>query len=342
MEAVLSDAVGRVVVEDGLARMEPYEPVQRLHEKMQACCELQTALRHHRDEATLASKVTQAESNRASGSGRPRARHILQYSKAELRSMGWRGETYFSRSQGGRPAPYIEDKDSDSDYEYDDLTSVPEHELADSWREASDGGGGGGGDADVTKGQGRPSPRDSDSVQEDSAQTTKLRTEAEEAVSQDPQRKLSKKARKGAKGNKVENLSQISGAIAGLPLVAVLELGSITALPVLSSWYSKQQNFLLAMNKMLDLKPARLEQETRLQKMKKLQEAGQGLYDQESQLQKEMAGRKNQASIENLVQQIFKSKRACTRHAKGTHFQEAVEEMLHPDLSAQACILLLI
>jgi hypothetical protein len=130
-------------------------------------------------------------------------------------------------------------------------------------------------------------------------------------------------------------MSQIRGAIADLPLVDVLDLGSETALPVLSSWYSKQQAFLLAMNKMLDLKPARLEQETRMQKMKKLQEAGQGLYDQESQLQKEMAGRKNQASIENLAQQIFKSKRACSRHAKGTQFQEAVEEMLHPDLSAQ-------
>jgi hypothetical protein len=103
-----SAAVGRVVVEDGLARMEQDELVQRLHEKMLA--------------------------QPASRSGRPRAKHILQHSKAELRSMGWRGETYFSRSQGGRSAPYIENMDSDSDYEYDDLTNVPENELADSWR----------------------------------------------------------------------------------------------------------------------------------------------------------------------------------------------------------------
>jgi len=101
------DALGRVVVEDGLARMERDELVQRLHEQMLA--------------------------QPASSSGRPRAKHILQYSKAELRSMGWRGETYFSRSQGGRSAPYIEDMDSDSDFEYDDLTNVPEDELADSW-----------------------------------------------------------------------------------------------------------------------------------------------------------------------------------------------------------------
>ena len=61
---------------------------------------------------------------RGGSSGRPRARHILQYSKAELRSMGWRGETYFSRSQN-RMAPFIEGMDSDSDNSYNDLSEVP-------------------------------------------------------------------------------------------------------------------------------------------------------------------------------------------------------------------------
>jgi hypothetical protein len=61
----------------------------------------------------------------------------LQYSKEELRRMGWRGETYFSRSQNGRAAPYIDDMDSDSDYEYDDLSRVPEHLLSKSWDDPS-------------------------------------------------------------------------------------------------------------------------------------------------------------------------------------------------------------
>jgi hypothetical protein len=51
--------------------------------------------------------------------------------------MGWRGETYFSRSQNGRAAPYIDDMDSDSDYEYDDLSRVPEHLLSKSWDDPS-------------------------------------------------------------------------------------------------------------------------------------------------------------------------------------------------------------
>ena len=55
-------------------------------------------------------------------SGRPRVRHILQHSQAELERLGWSGETYSSRSQGGRPAPYIFGMDSDSDCSYDDLT----------------------------------------------------------------------------------------------------------------------------------------------------------------------------------------------------------------------------
>ena len=68
---------------------------------------------------------------------RQRSRHILQYSKEELRRMGWRGETYFSRSQNGRAAPYIDDMDSDSDYSYDDLSGVPEHLLSKSWDDPS-------------------------------------------------------------------------------------------------------------------------------------------------------------------------------------------------------------
>ena len=68
-------------------------------------------------------------------SGRPRARHILQHSTVELERMGWRGETYSSRSQGGRPAPYIDGMDSDSDCSYDDLANVPEHMLAASWQQ---------------------------------------------------------------------------------------------------------------------------------------------------------------------------------------------------------------
>jgi hypothetical protein len=58
-------------------------------------------------------------------SGRPRVRHILQHSQAELERLGWSGETYSSRSQGGRPAPYIFGMDSDSDCSYDDLTLSP-------------------------------------------------------------------------------------------------------------------------------------------------------------------------------------------------------------------------
>ena len=49
--------------------------------------------------------------------------------------MGWRGETYFSRSQNGRMAPFIEGMDSDSDNSYDDLSEVPEHLLPESWCE---------------------------------------------------------------------------------------------------------------------------------------------------------------------------------------------------------------
>jgi hypothetical protein len=61
----------------------------------------------------------------------------LQYSKEELRRMGWRGEVYFSNSQNGKVAPYIDDMDSDSDYSYDDLSGVPEHLLSKSWQDPS-------------------------------------------------------------------------------------------------------------------------------------------------------------------------------------------------------------
>ena len=71
---------------------------------------------------------------RVGASGRPRAKHILQYSKAELQAMGWSGEQYFSRSQN-RMAPYVSDMDSDSDYSYDDVSNVAEHLLPQSWRE---------------------------------------------------------------------------------------------------------------------------------------------------------------------------------------------------------------
>ena len=61
----------------------------------------------------------------------------MQYSKEELRRMGWRGEVYFSKSQNGKVAPYIDDMDSDSDYSYDDLSGVPEHLLSKSWQDSS-------------------------------------------------------------------------------------------------------------------------------------------------------------------------------------------------------------
>jgi tetratricopeptide (TPR) repeat protein len=76
----------------------------------------------------------QPAETRVGKSGRPRARHILQYSKAELRGMGWNGQQYFSRSQD-RMAPYVSDMDSDSDYSYDDLSNIPEHLLPQTWRE---------------------------------------------------------------------------------------------------------------------------------------------------------------------------------------------------------------
>eukprot|EP00948_MAST-09A_sp_MAST-9A-sp1_P001090 g1090.t1 len=61
-------------------------------------------------------------------------KHILQYTKQELQNLGWDGSTYFSRSQGGRSAPYIQGYDSDSDYEYDDLITVPEYLLPSTWK----------------------------------------------------------------------------------------------------------------------------------------------------------------------------------------------------------------
>lgn len=65
--------------------------------------------------------------------GRQRKRHILQYSKAELRMMGWTGDQYLSRSQK-RMTPYIPGMDSDSDFSYDDLHEMPEHLLPKSWK----------------------------------------------------------------------------------------------------------------------------------------------------------------------------------------------------------------
>jgi tetratricopeptide (TPR) repeat protein len=65
---------------------------------------------------------------------RVKRKHILQYTKKELKDLGWDGQTYFSRSQGGRSAPFIQHYDSDSDYEYDDLSDVPEHLLPSTWQ----------------------------------------------------------------------------------------------------------------------------------------------------------------------------------------------------------------
>jgi len=64
-------------------------------------------------------------------------KHILQYTKQELRDLGWDGSTYFSRSQGGRPAPYVEGHESDSDYEYDDLRDVSEDQLQFTWQKGT-------------------------------------------------------------------------------------------------------------------------------------------------------------------------------------------------------------
>lgn len=75
----------------------------------------------------------EASGDRAGRSGRKRRRHILQYSKSELMTLGWTGEQYFSHSQR-RMAPYIAGMDSDSDYSYDDLHNVPEHLLPKTWK----------------------------------------------------------------------------------------------------------------------------------------------------------------------------------------------------------------
>ena len=47
--------------------------------------------------------------------GHARVRHIGSFSGAELRRIGWTGETYFSHSQGGLNVPYVDGFDSDSD-----------------------------------------------------------------------------------------------------------------------------------------------------------------------------------------------------------------------------------
>eukprot|EP00391_Amoebophrya_sp_Ameob2_P007913 CAMPEP_0178984898 /NCGR_PEP_ID=MMETSP0795-20121207/1864_1 /TAXON_ID=88552 /ORGANISM="Amoebophrya sp., Strain Ameob2" /LENGTH=415 /DNA_ID=CAMNT_0020675819 /DNA_START=109 /DNA_END=1356 /DNA_ORIENTATION=+ len=75
---------------------------------------------------------------RSNGSGRPREKHILQYSGAELQALGWRGSaTYASRSQE-RPAPYLSDLDSSSEFSYDDLRDIPADLLPATWSDSEE------------------------------------------------------------------------------------------------------------------------------------------------------------------------------------------------------------
>ena len=53
--------------------------------------------------------------------GRARVRHIGSFSSAELRRIGWTGETYFSHSKGGLNVPYVDGFDSDSDESYEPI-----------------------------------------------------------------------------------------------------------------------------------------------------------------------------------------------------------------------------
>jgi len=146
--------------------------------------------------------------------------------------------------------------------------------------------------------------------------------------------KMARTNAKGKKPGKLESAAQIRGMIAGMPLVAALDLSGEPA-AVLASWYETTHAYFRAATKVLDMAPERKEQVTRLEKLNKLLKALQELYENEAQLEKEMAGRQNQANAANLTHLILKSKRSSSRHAQGTQHQEVVEAMLHPDLPAE-------
>jgi len=134
--------------------------------------------------------------------------------------------------------------------------------------------------------------------------------------------KSSKKQPKSAenKVQKIEVTAQLVDYISSLPYVKMLELADQHDAGILAHWYTTNQTYVLAMTKMLDQQPDCKQLEAKLKKIKKLQKSASEAHKLETQLQKELTGRKNKDNIENLVQQIAKSKKSLATHAAGTKY----------------------
>ena len=130
---------------------------------------------------------------------------------------------------------------------------------------------------------------------------------------------VSSPASRGAAANKkaaprhAEKPEEIVKWMANMPYIKALELHEPAAADVLAKWYHMHQEYVISTTQMLDLGPERKQLQLKVQKHKKILEAVQSKEKLENQLEKEMAGRKNKDSIDNLVQQIAKSRTAVSR-----------------------------
>ena len=134
-------------------------------------------------------------------------------------------------------------------------------------------------------------------------------------------------ASRGAAANKkaaprhAEKPEEIVKWMANMPYIKALELHEPAAADVLAKWYHLHQEYVISTTQMLDLGPERKQLQLKVQTHNKIQEAVKSKEKLENQLEKEMAGRKNKDSIENLVQQIAKQRTAISRLVQRTEYE---------------------
>jgi hypothetical protein len=113
---------------------------------------------------------------------------------------------------------------------------------------------------------------------------------------------------------------EIARLIAKLPCVKALDLHQPAALNVLTSWYAKQQAYVIAVTQLADLIPERKQAQQSVAKIQKLLEAARELEGLKCQIDKELGGRKNKAALENLSTTWCKREAAVRRLVQGTGF----------------------